>query len=71
MVMNSPTMTAKCLCPKGFIIHANGVTCVDENECSNDNGGCDGHCTNTIGSYQCSCLEGYVLSSDSHSCEGT
>ena len=27
-------------------------------------------CTNTIGSYECSCDEGFVLSFDGHTCAG-
>uniref|UniRef100_A0A1X7SU79 EGF-like domain-containing protein n=1 Tax=Amphimedon queenslandica TaxID=400682 RepID=A0A1X7SU79_AMPQE len=38
-------------------------------ECiANNNGGCDQNCTNTIGSFECSCTDGYYLMSD---CEGT
>ncbi len=42
----------------------------DVNECSTSNGGCDGQCTNTKGSYTCSCESGYVLGSNAHSCDG-
>ena len=35
--------------------------CVDVNECSTGNGGCSHACTNTIGSYYCSCDPGYRL----------
>ena len=28
---------------------------IDINECATDNGGCEVHCTNTIGSFNCSC----------------
>lgn len=31
---------------------------------------CDHSCTNTIGSYNCSCDDGYRLSSDGHTCLG-
>ena len=34
---------------------------VDVNECSTGNGGCGHTCTNTIGSYYCSCDPGYRL----------
>jgi len=41
---------------------------VDINECSDSNGGCQHNCTNTIGSYYCSCDAGYSLDQDGHSC---
>ena len=43
---------------------------VDVNECSTGNGGCDHSCTNTNGSYICSCDDGYALSSNGHTCIG-
>jgi len=43
---------------------------VDINECQIDNGGCAQACDNTNGSYQCSCPEGYELTSDGHNCTG-
>ena len=33
----------------------------DTNECLLANGGCQTHCTNTNGSYYCSCLPGFEL----------
>ncbi len=41
------------------------------NECSTSNGGCDGQCTNTKGSYTCSCESGFVVGTNGRSCEGT
>ena len=46
------------------------IVCVDVNECSTDAGGCDDMCTNTEGSYHCSCSSGLRLASDGHSCLG-
>ena len=40
----------------------------DINECDEGISGCNQTCTNTNGSYICSCYNGYVL--DSHSCNG-
>ena len=40
----------------------------DTNECNNNNGGCNQTCTNTVGSYTCSCSNGYTASG--HSCNG-
>ena len=42
----------------------------DINECANNNGGCAQTCTNTAGSYQCSCGTGFTLNSDEHACDG-
>ena len=40
----------------------------DIDECATGNGGCDQNCTNTPGSYQCSCNLGYTKSG--HKCQG-
>ena len=40
----------------------------DIDECATGNGGCDQICTNTPGSYQCSCNVGFTQSG--HSCQG-
>ena len=44
--------------------------CADIDECATDQANCSQSCNNTIGSYQCSCNEGYVLDSDKHTCYG-
>ena len=36
----------------------------DVNECDKDNGNCSQMCTNTDGSFNCSCNSGYLLDSD-------
>ena len=41
---------------------------VDIDECAGDIDDCDQICTNTNGSFQCSCNSGYSLSSDERSC---
>ena len=50
------------------------ITCssfwLDINECATNNGGCGQVCTNTVGSYSCSCNTGYTLSSNQKSCTG-
>ena len=40
------------------------------NECSIDNGQCSSICSNTVGSYICSCDSGYALEDDGHNCTG-
>ena len=42
----------------------------DINECQTNNGGCGQICNNTDGSFECSCNQGYSLSSDSTNCIG-
>ena len=43
----------------------------DINECSLEGDGfCDQGCNNTVGSFSCSCSEGFELNSDGLSCNG-
>ena len=43
----------------------------DIDECSTNNDGCGHNCTNTVGSFSCSCLPGYTLNSADHkTCDG-
>ena len=42
----------------------------DVDECSSNNGGCVQVCTNTVGSFNCSCNGGYTLNADGASCSG-
>ena len=46
------------------------ATPTDIDECSEGIVDCDHNCTNTIGSYACSCYSGYELDSDNLSCSG-
>ncbi|XP_078701801.1 uncharacterized protein LOC144927883 isoform X3 [Branchiostoma floridae x Branchiostoma belcheri] len=41
----------------------------DVNECASNNGGCAQTCTNTVGSFVCSCGIGFVLNADGLSCD--
>ena len=43
---------------------------LDIDECQQGISGCSQVCTNTIGSYKCSCNAGYQLTNDSHTCIG-
>ena len=46
------------------------ATIIDNDECKVSNGGCDHNCTNTNGSYHCSCDDGYHLAKDNLNCDG-
>ena len=43
---------------------------VDNDECRENNGGCDQICINTPGSYQCLCINGFFLTHDKRTCQG-
>ena len=42
----------------------------DYDECTDNNGGCNQTCDNTVGSFFCSCGDGYRLDDDMTSCNG-
>ena len=42
----------------------------DIDECATNNGGCESDCTNTIGSFSCSCGTGYKLDGNGLNCTG-
>ena len=42
----------------------------DIDECERSNGGCSHLCSNTIGTYTCSCFDGYELLGDDRGCTG-
>ena len=48
----------------------NPFSYVDVNECSSGGAGCAHLCTNTEGSYSCSCRIGFQLNSDQRTCSG-
>eukprot|EP00731_Ephydatia_muelleri_P031717 Em0023g224a len=62
---NAGVVTGLVTCTKADTV---GAVCEDINECLTNNGGCGQNCTNTIGSYYCSCNKSYVLGSDGHAC---
>ncbi|XP_057306995.1 uncharacterized protein LOC130645132 [Hydractinia symbiolongicarpus] len=58
-----------CSCDKGYNLDAaSGKFCHDIDECALNIGGCSQICTNTLGSYDCRCREGYYLDSDGKTC---
>ncbi|XP_071960612.1 uncharacterized protein [Antedon mediterranea] len=58
----------KCLCDEGYFLNQDDVTCLDIDECLEDNGDCSQQCTNTPGSYSCQCFPGYELTEDGLEC---
>ncbi|XP_066250185.1 low-density lipoprotein receptor-related protein 2 [Euwallacea similis] len=50
----------QCYCPDGKVLASDNKTCADRDECALW-GYCDQLCTNTPGSYSCSCAPGYNL----------
>lgn len=52
--------TGKYLCVYVHkVLHS--CACVDVDECTDSNGGCSQNCMNTVGSFVCSCDDGYSL----------
>lgn len=42
---------------------------VDIDECAKDHGNCQHECVNTLGSYVCTCHNGYTLHENGHDCK--
>ena len=51
-----------------YVVHTMYSTDIDE--CFTYSGTCDHTCTNTIGTYICSCDSGYILYNNGHNCTG-
>ena len=43
-----------------------GSCTLDINECDTNTNSCNQTCVNTIGSYVCTCLEGYIVTNGTH-----
>ena len=46
------------------------IVCTDINECATNNGNCAQNCSNTVGSYLCSCGVGYIINANNRTCTG-
>ncbi|XP_035659846.1 signal peptide, CUB and EGF-like domain-containing protein 3 [Branchiostoma floridae] len=57
------------LCLNGRWVAENADPCTDIDECATNDGGCAHSCTNTIGSFECSCPDGFILSDNNLDCE--
>ena len=63
--VNGVCSGAECVCA-GWA----GDDCgTDINECSSSNGGCETTCTNSDGSFACTCNDGYALAADDTDCD--
>ena len=86
-VRNNITGAENCSCQSGFVLATNLANCTgkmaslynnemvcffitDIDECSGTNP-CTQYCNNTIGSFECSCRDGFQLHSDKFTCTGT
>lgn len=59
-----------CACLPGYKLGLDGVTCEDINECLYATDPvCSQTCNNTLGSFRCGCMTGYVLRPDLRSCK--
>jgi hypothetical protein len=66
-----------CISKKVLFILERTIMCmhaytyiIDIDECSIGTDNCTHNCQDTQGSYACSCLPGYSLNDDGHTCEG-
>ncbi|GCB71527.1 hypothetical protein scyTo_0005971 [Scyliorhinus torazame] len=59
----------ECHCNEGTILGPDSQTCLDINECEDNNGGCSEVCVNLQGSFRCECGIGKSLGSNAVTCE--
>ena len=71
IVMDESVMVRLCVKKHPFLV-ANQFSLmnVDIDECIAGTDNCDSICSNTIGSYNCSCSPGYRLQGDGATCRG-
>ncbi|XP_063774684.1 thrombomodulin-like [Pseudophryne corroboree] len=50
-----------CMCSEGYNLADDGTTCEDIDDCAVNPNICESHCTNTIGSFVCSCKPGFEM----------
>ncbi len=68
-VVLSEWVVAQFFCPEKNP-HLHGLFFLDFDECSQNNGGCEETCVNTVGAFYCECLRGWALQADGFSCIG-
>ena len=73
-----------CACSSGYQLASDQRSCIgklvnalqlltfssDIDECNMHIHNCEHLCVNIIGSFNCSCQDGFILQSDGHTCEG-
>ena len=69
-LMDTPVLVCNFIMRYHLILTMLYKKYIDVNECSTSNGGCTETCTNTAGSYYCTCPSGYSLASNAHGCNG-
>ncbi|XP_070174330.1 fibrillin-3-like [Littorina saxatilis] len=63
----SGSITTQCFCFSGYEVDSTNLkTCIDYNECQSNL--CSQRCSNTEGSFTCSCHRGYELNQDQRTC---
>ena len=65
------TLAMVCFIVTTYSVYLCLIFCIDINECVLNIDLCEHTCTNTVGSYQCSCNTGYYLESNGYNCTGT
>ncbi|XP_064481557.1 sushi, von Willebrand factor type A, EGF and pentraxin domain-containing protein 1-like isoform X2 [Ornithodoros turicata] len=67
--VNLGNRTHRCECRQpGTQLHQDGRSCVDINECDENNFGCMHYCYNTVGSALCYCKPGFKLDINNKTC---
>ena len=56
--------------PRKTILFITFRVILDTDECARNISGCNQNCTNTKGSYVCSCYPGYEIENDNKTCIG-
>ena len=64
-MMYTTAMVSKCC------MHNSHLFDIEIDECHRGTDLCEHNCTNTAGSYNCSCVVGYYLETNNHNCTGT
>lgn len=67
---NMYVQACRAPCGTRFVVDCFFSACplTDVDECAEGNGGCQQICVNMMGSYECRCREGFLLSDNQHTC---